>query len=97
MFFARLGLFRDDAPLTADAYPYGDRQWRVTVHTPMASNAAFVLYDCEDEGYKVKSFVNAYPHPMPGCEDYVCDWETLRAVWEPIAEGCDMEEICRWP
>ncbi|ELU13329.1 hypothetical protein CAPTEDRAFT_186000 [Capitella teleta] len=97
MFLTRLGLHKDDAPLTADAFPYEDRQWKVTDHCPMASNVVFVLYECESSEYKVKSFVNEFPVIVPGCDDFICDWERLRQNWQPIVESCDIEGICSWP
>ena len=75
-----------------------DRQWRVSLNGAMGANGAFILYRCDSSPtYRVKTFINEIPTILPQCQDYACDLNDVMSVWGPIADNCDLEEICKWP
>ena len=98
-FFTLLGLYDDGQEITASNFgDMSDRHWRVSLNGPMGSNGAFILYRCDSSPtYRIKTFINERPTVLPQCSDYACDLEVILSTWGPIAEKCDVEEICKAP
>ena len=60
----------------------------------MAANIYFVMSRCQSD-LMVEAFVNDEPTIIPGCGELKCPFEVIELLWGPIADDCDMEEICR--
>ena len=97
-FYARLGLFYDDQPLTADYFTFQRRRraWSTTRIVPMAANVAFVKYRCSaTNDHRVVAMVNErVVHLLGGACGSLCPVEALVSDWRPIIANCDVEEMC---
>lgn len=92
--YSLLGLYRDELPLTADAFcSERNRKWRSSYIMPFNSNIAFVLYQCGKE-YKVGAFHNEKAVKINGCAHELCSFEKFSATYEPISNKCNISEIC---
>ena len=97
-FLARLGLFEDEEPLTADNYgSMADREWRLSKMNPMGANLVFVVHDHSIGGQTVQVFLNEQQIQLPGCENLMCTMMEIRAAWEPITLSCNFDEMCEMP
>ena len=101
-FYTRIGLYRDDETLRADNFDRHRyrRQWATSRSTPMAANIAFVKHRCQTPPFqRVRMIVNEHRNNpqvfIPGCQGQsLCPLETLLASWMPIADDCDIDEMC---
>ncbi|GBM39305.1 Multiple inositol polyphosphate phosphatase 1 [Araneus ventricosus] len=92
--YAMFGLFRDELPLTADAFcSQQNRKWRSSVVSPFNTNIELVLYHCGDE-YKVATFHNEKPVKVNGCDNELCSFNKFSATYEPMSKACDISKIC---
>lgn len=92
--YARLGLFRDATPPTADNFKQQtSRLWRSSLIDPFTANLALVLFQCTD-GYKILAYVQEREVVLPGCDNILCPMETVLRNYAPLADPCDISEIC---
>lgn len=92
--YARMGLFRDATPPRADNFKQQtSRQWRSSLIDPFTANLALVLFQCSD-GYKLLAYVQEREVVLPGCDNILCPMETVLANYAPLADLCDISEIC---
>lgn len=96
LLLASLRAFTDSEPLRADNYyRLTDRKWRLSKIARLASNFAAVKYDCpneveEVERSKIKFFVNEEPLEFEGCDEGICNWETVKERYRIYSEvNCD--------
>lgn len=93
---ARLNLFHDRRPLTADNYKkQKERQWRTSLIDSFSSNVAFVLAQCEGNEYKVATFLQEKPLRLPGCSANLCPVHEFMTQYANIADGCDVPKVCQ--
>nr|XP_057925247.1 multiple inositol polyphosphate phosphatase 1b [Doryrhamphus excisus] len=90
-----LGLYKDEAPPTADNYhrQHG-RSFRTSKIVPYAANVLFVLYDCQ-RGPRLQLLINETPVRFPGlsAED-VPLYRDVRATYRHLLDGCDFHKEC---
>ncbi|XP_055948906.1 multiple inositol polyphosphate phosphatase 1-like isoform X2 [Argiope bruennichi] len=92
--YAMFGLFRDELPLTADAFcSEQTRKWRSSLIAPFNTNIELVLYQCGEE-YKVATFHNEKPVKVNGCDDEFCSFNKFSATYEPMSKACNVSKIC---
>ncbi|GBM39310.1 Multiple inositol polyphosphate phosphatase 1 [Araneus ventricosus] len=92
--YAMFGLFRDELPLTADAFcSEQNRKWRSSLIAPFNTNIELVLYHCGDE-YKVATFHNEKPVKVNGCDNELCSFNKFSATYEPMSKACNISKIC---
>ncbi|KAF8796159.1 Multiple inositol polyphosphate phosphatase 1 like protein [Argiope bruennichi] len=92
--YAMFGLFRDELPLTADAFcSEQNRKWRSSLIAPFNTNIELVLYQCGEE-YKVATFHNEKPVKVNGCDDEFCSFNKFSATYEPMSKACNVSKIC---
>ncbi|KAG8181954.1 hypothetical protein JTE90_026895 [Oedothorax gibbosus] len=88
------GLFRDEIPLTADAFcEQNDRKWRSSLISPFNSNIAFILYQCPDE-HKVAIFHNEKAVQVNGCSSKLCSYKEFSETYEVIGNRCNIRKLC---
>ncbi|KAJ6646430.1 Multiple inositol polyphosphate phosphatase 1 [Pseudolycoriella hygida] len=69
LFLVTLGVFGNDVPLTASNFAQqANRQWRSSLHTPMAVNIAAIRYNCLNGDNDVLFLMNEQPLLIPGCQ-----------------------------
>lgn len=92
--YARMGLFQDATPPRADNFrQQSSRKWRSSLIDPFTANLALVLFKCRD-GYKMLAYIQEKEVILPGCDDYLCPMEIVLAKYAPLADSCDIAEIC---
>lgn len=91
----RMGLFKPLEHLRHDNFAdMKYRVWRTSHISPFAANFAQVLYRC-DLGYRVGTFFQGHPIPLPGkCEGVSCRWEELQPWLENNYQTCDLNKLC---
>ncbi|XP_061886566.1 multiple inositol polyphosphate phosphatase 1-like isoform X1 [Entelurus aequoreus] len=92
---ALLGLYKDQAPPTADNYhAQHGRTFRTSKIVPYAANVLFVLYDCQ-RGPRLQLLVNETPVRFPGlwAEDAPL-YRDVRAAYRHLLDGCDFHKEC---
>ncbi|XP_054622938.1 multiple inositol polyphosphate phosphatase 1b [Dunckerocampus dactyliophorus] len=90
-----LGLYKDEAPPTADNYhTQHGRSFRTSRIVPYAANVLFVLYDCQ-RGPRLQLLINESPVRFPGlsAED-VPLYRDVRATYRHLLDGCDFHKEC---
>ncbi|XP_065205113.1 multiple inositol polyphosphate phosphatase 1-like [Planococcus citri] len=90
----RLGLSKDEEPMTADNYPklVEDRKWKTAYFDCFTGNIMAALYRCpSQEGSRdvVMFYQNEYPAVIPGCTSDPCTLEELQKIFPP--DECNME------
>ncbi|XP_065363936.1 multiple inositol polyphosphate phosphatase 1 [Calliphora vicina] len=92
---AHLGLYKDEAPLTYQDYGK-QRKWRTSAIDAFATNVAFVLYDCQNEGPKVLTLHQEQVVHIPGCpvNNDLCSLNTLRKLFAHSLDNCNFNEMC---
>ena len=73
-----------------------ERKFRMTFHTPMASNLVLALYQCGSQ-YRIKTFVQEDVTEIPGCpldENDTCSYDDFAALFDDWADSCTFEEVC---
>ena len=91
-----LGLFQDEATLTAANYAaQAGRSFRTSRMMPYAANLVVALYACGEGGeLRVRALLNEAPLTFPGTEAAPL-YRDLRQRYLPLLQGCDFEEVCR--
>ena len=94
-----LNLYKDPLPLRADNYAkQSARKFRTSEISPMAANAAFILYRCEGGTLKVQLLINEAPTAMPCCHgNSVCGLQEFLSCYGPIGKNCDFDGMCKLP
>ena len=97
--FTMLGLFNESIPLRADNFEkQAGRQFSTSHNTPLASNAAFVLYECSGKEFKVQFMINEAPVGLPCCYgNSTCSLTKFLSCYEPIGKRCDFDAMCQLP
>jgi len=94
---ALLGINLDAHPPTASNFAEMEgRKFRAGCISPFSGNMYFVLYRCENEGFKIQMFVNERLTQIPCCgsaED--CKFEDFLRCYDSISNGCDFDKMCK--
>jgi len=91
-FLARLGIARDDPPLSVDNLPE-DRNWKTSLIGGESSNLAVVGMRCGGEN-KIKFYLNERVINVDGCKDSLCDAAEFRAKFEKLAFH-NLRTVCK--
>jgi len=93
---ALLGINLDAEPPTAANFQeMSGRKFRSGCISPFSGNINFVLYSCEEGGFKIQTYVNERLVKIPCCESEVdCPFEDFLACYENIVQTCDFDEMC---
>ncbi|KAF4519209.1 hypothetical protein B566_EDAN013503 [Ephemera danica] len=98
---ARMDLFNDASPLTANDFPYqSKRLWRTSYISPFAANLQAVFLNCSSllprggSEFKVAFYLQESFVPIKGCEVGLCSWNYLKEKYLQLAEDCNIERIC---
>lgn len=89
-FLVNLGLNREDTVDDMLHRPL-QRKFRTSNVSPMAANVQWILYECEDNRYRVRMRHNEkdVAFPIPGCEDpSQCDWQVVKSFYENDGRTC---------
>ena len=60
-----------------------------------ASNLAFVLFQCNEDQYRVGAYVQERPVNLPGCSEQLCPFSEFTAKYGSMADACSLDDICR--
>ncbi|TMW45832.1 hypothetical protein DOY81_009093 [Sarcophaga bullata] len=92
---AHLGLYKDETPLTFKDYGK-QRKWRTSVIDAFATNVAFVLYNCKNDGPMVLTLHQEQVIHIPGCpnDQDLCSLTTLRKLFAHSLDNCNFDEMC---
>jgi hypothetical protein len=99
-FSALLGLFHEDAPLTANmsAAAIAARKWRFGTVSPMAANVQLALYRCgTDRQPFVELLHNEVPVNVPNCSNSngskLCSFTDFKTLFKSIL-SLDWDSLC---
>ena len=91
---ARLGLAKDDQPLTNQYQPpTHERKWRTSLIGSFAANVAVVLYNCSDD-YKVQVFAKENLIYLNQCQNALCTYKEFINYLGPVADSCARDDGC---
>lgn len=90
---ARMGLAKDEQPLTHDTSPLAERKWRTSLMGSFAANIAVVLYNCSDD-FKIQVFVKEDVVHLDQCQNALCTAKEFLQFLGPIADQCDNDDGC---
>ncbi|XP_076459672.1 multiple inositol polyphosphate phosphatase 1-like [Babylonia areolata] len=109
--YSALGLFNDTEPLRADNFDRVEqRLYRSSFILPFGANLQFVLYECEPEEqylnpededsehhpeYYLKLLVNEKVEKIPGCEEEMCLYTTVRDKLREQIDDCNFVKTCK--
>lgn len=95
--YGLLGLFLDDEPLLANSSDefLESRLFRSSDFARLASNFAFIVYNCTDET-RVKLITNEAETMIPGCSELFCTVSDLAAAWESQL-ALSFDDVCPLP
>ncbi|XP_026869277.2 multiple inositol polyphosphate phosphatase 1b isoform X3 [Electrophorus electricus] len=92
-----MGFFRDKTPLTAENFSVQrGRKFRTSQLVPYAANLLFVLYECRDE-LRLQFFLNEKPVQFPSMGHPAPLYDTVRAHYSKLLQGCDFNKECELP
>ncbi|EFA83154.1 ABC transporter C family protein [Heterostelium album PN500] len=82
-FISLLGLYKDPYPLLANLTQeqINNRTWRSSVISPYAANVALLLYQCNDNTFKIRVDHNEVGVQIPGCDNIYCDYNQFKSVF----------------
>lgn len=94
-FVARLGLAKDDEPLTHVYEPMksAERRWRTSLMGSFGANVAFVLYNCSND-LKVQVFVKEDIIQLEQCQNSLCTFNEFISAYGSIADECAADDGC---
>ncbi len=92
-FLARMGLAKDERPLTHDVSPSAERKWKTSLVGSFAANVAVVLYNCSDD-YKVQLFVKEDVVHLDQCQNALCTAKEFLNFLGPVADQCVRDDGC---
>ena len=100
-FLARLGLARDDPPLSPENIPE-DRQWRTSFIGSESSNLMVLGARCEDQEIALKFYLNErlvdhilLPGFAPGCQQQkYCELDNFVKYYQPFAMT-NITQVCQ--
>jgi len=97
-FISLLGLYKDNFTLTANLTKdlIETRKFRTSIISPYASNVGFFLFDCGDEGFKLRVEHNEMPVLIPGCDNVLCNYTQFRESFKDVLEF-DWNSYCSVP
>lgn len=93
-FIARLGLFKDEKPLTHEDSYKGERKWRTSLMGSFAANIVVVVYDCPGEDMKVQVFAKEDRVHLDGCRNALCTATEFVNAFGAIADECVRKDGC---
>lgn len=94
--FAILGLHVDEEKLVASNYnEMKRRRFRGACLSPFSGNLYIILYNCQNDGYKIQLYVNEQLTKVPCCESASeCKLETFLRCFKKDIIDCHFEQIC---
>lgn len=92
-FIARMGLAKDEQPLTNDMTPSAERKWRTSLMGSFAANVAVVLYRCSDD-YKIQLFVKEDVVHLDQCQNALCTFTEFLDYLGSVADNCGRDDGC---
>ncbi|KAI9563599.1 hypothetical protein GHT06_011063 [Daphnia sinensis] len=92
-FIARMGLAKDEQPLTNDMTPSAERKWRTSLMGSFAANVAVVLYRCSDD-YKIQLFVKEEVVHLDQCQNALCTSTEFLDYLGSVADNCGRDDGC---
>lgn len=90
---ARMGLAKDEQPLTYDMSPSVERKWKTSLMGSFAANVAVVLYNCSDD-FKVQLFVKEDVIHLDQCQQALCTAKEFLNYLGPVADQCLRDDGC---
>lgn len=90
---ARMGLAKDEQPLTHDMSPTAERKWRTSLMGSFAANVAVVLYNCTDD-FKVQLFVKEDVVHLDQCQQALCTAKEFLNILGSVADQCVADDGC---
>ena len=108
--YTALGLFIDPEPPKASNFrEQQSRTFRSSLILPFGANLQLILYECEpqeqylnpeDESehipeYYIKLLVNEKPQKLPGCEEELCPYTTVRDQLKEQVDHCNFVRTCK--
>ncbi|KAF2073229.1 hypothetical protein CYY_005456 [Polysphondylium violaceum] len=87
-FLSLLGLYKDNFTLTANLtkQQIETRKFRTSIISPYASNVGFFLFDCGDDGFKIRVEHNELPVLIPGCDDVLCNYTQFKNSFPEVVD-----------
>uniref|UniRef100_T1J676 Multiple inositol polyphosphate phosphatase 1 n=1 Tax=Strigamia maritima TaxID=126957 RepID=T1J676_STRMM len=87
---ARMGLFKDDPPLTGENYKIQrNRVWRTSHIDSFSTNLALILLNCQNE-YQVDAYFQERQIQLPGCTSMPCSMPEFLQTYQGYADNCDV-------
>ncbi len=95
--YALMGLHLDKEHLKANNFnEMEQRQFRGSSLAPFTGNLAFVLYECQQNEYKIQFYSNERLIKIPCCKSKVdCPFEMFESCYQKISDNCDLNEMCK--
>ena len=98
-FFAGLGLYKDDLPITANNYELlKHRKFNTAIIGPFSTHLVFILYQCggtSSSDYVVRVLVNGEPVNIPGFNSDISSYQDVRQHYRHLVEGCNRDKLCQ--
>ncbi|KAK2579147.1 hypothetical protein KPH14_001317 [Odynerus spinipes] len=94
---ARLGIAKDTHPLTHNSFSVhaDNRAWRTTYIDAFATNIAFILYNCTEQGPSILFMHQERVAYLPNCpKNMPCPMSTMRDLYPYRDDECQFEAMC---